>query len=142
FSKDAGEAVDHAVLAADDRSVEAAINLVKPSGQPNAAGHAVQFGDARPRISQQNVRPDHVRDFVLKGEIVLQLEQRRRLAAVQIVSDPGRLFARDTLAVKEIDGAIKLQQHSAKRFQLLRQLWAKYEWGRGDAPGLTGEEAA
>jgi hypothetical protein len=52
------------------------------------------------------------------------------------------LFARDTLAVKEIDGAIKLQQHSAKRFQLLRQLWAKYEWGRGDAPGLTGEEAA
>jgi len=40
-----------------------------------------------------------------------------RLAAVQPLSHPGWLFAFNAPAIEQIDGAIELEQHAAKRIQ-------------------------
>ena len=53
-----------------------------------------------------------------------------RFAVIEPSRDPGRLLAFQAAAVKQIDGAIELEQHAAQGSKLVRQLFADVEMDR------------
>lgn len=91
---------------------------------------------------QQDIRPDHSRGFIPEGRVTLPRDEFSRLAAVEPAGDPVRLFALDTLAVKQVCSAIKLQEHAPERVEFLRGLLTEWKWSGGDAPVLACKQAA
>ena len=85
-----------------------------------------------PGLRQQNVGADDARHVVFERGRTLERDEFRRLAEVEPAGDPFRLFAFNTFAVKQIDRAIKLQQHPAQRFNFLRQISAPSGNGAGE----------
>ena len=75
-----------------------------------------------PALRQQNVGADDARHVVFERGRTLERDEFRRLAEIEPARDPFRLFAFGAFAVKQIDRAIKLQQHAAQRFNFLRQI--------------------
>jgi hypothetical protein len=63
-------------------------------------------------------------------------------AAVEPIGDPRGLFARSALAVKQIDGPIKLEKEAAKGLEFAGDLFAEGKGGSTHAPVLVLEETA
>ena len=116
------------------------IGLIQPRRDADAAGDGIQFGDTETIFGQQQVVPDDARRFAFERGGALEVDQFRRLAKFQPARDPLRLLAFHAFAVKEIDRAIKLQEHAAERIQFLREFFIELERGGGDAPLVTGKQ--
>ena len=139
------EAAKHPVGAAEQVEggwlmVDGCIGLAQPGRQPDAAGYGIQFGDAEAVVGKQQVGPDDTWYVVLESGRALPLDQFTWFAQIEPARDPLRLLAFGAFPIKQIDRAIKLQQHAAERFDFLRQLGAQRKGGRGDAPFMAGKE--
>ena len=140
--EDSSEATQHSLRAAQNACAGLRVGLIQPGGEADTAGHRIQLRQGESVVRDQQVRPDHPRQFVFQRGGALQLDQFGGLAAVQPGADPGRLFARDALPVKEIHSAVKLQQHAPERFQFHGQIVAERERGGGNPPIHVGEQSA
>ena len=141
-AEDSGKAIHHPTFATDDLRAECRVSLVQPRRETNAARHAVEFGDRETRFGQQTVWPQDARQIVLERVRALELDEFRWLPLIEKIRNPRRLFARDALAIEQIDRAIKLEEHAPEGIQLLRQICPERKRHRRDAPGLIREQAA
>ena len=118
------------------------IDLVQPRGQSDAARNGIEFGHRGTVVGEDEIGPDHAGHVVLQRGRALEFDEFGRFAEIEPAGDPFRLFAFDALAVKQIDGAIKLQQHAAEGFEIFGQRRLEPERGRGHAPFVSGEQPA
>ena len=153
-AKDGFKTAQHSIPAADNFGLvlcashsafcipHSAIRLVEPRRQADAAGHGIQFGDSETRFRQQNVGPDDAGDIVFERRRTLEFNQSGRFAAIQQFCNPCRLLAFHAAPVKQVDGAVKLQQHPAQRFNFLRQIFIQRKRLRRNAPVESGKKFA
>src|SRR5438552_11694702 len=91
-------------------------------------------------LGQEQVWPDDARHLIFERRGALEFDEFRRLALIQPPCDPLGLLAFGALAIKEIDGAVELKQHTAEIFQVFGELRTEAERGRGGSPLVAGEE--
>ena len=141
-AENAGEAVEHAGCAAEHFGPGPGVGAVEPGGEADAAGHAVQFGDAQAVVGEQNVGPDDARQLGAELFAALQVDDRLRLAAIQPSAWPGGEAPLGAPAVNRVGGLVKLEQHAAQLLELLDGFLVERKRLRGDAPLVPGEEPA
>jgi len=139
---DGGKPAHDAFSAAEHWELQRGIGLVQPRGEADSARDAVEFDDAEAGVGEEDVGTDDARHIVLKGRVALEIDEVLRFAAVKPIRNPGGLFACGALAVKQIDGTIKLEQEAAKGLEFTGNFFAEWKRRSGHAPVLVLEETA
>ena len=121
--------------------LELRIGLVQPSGEADAAGDAIEFGDAEAVFGQEDIGADDAGHVDFESAGALTGDEFRRLAEVEPAGDPIGLLAFGTAAIKQVDGAIKLEEDPAERFDFASHLFSERKGGGGDMPVHAGEQA-
>lgn len=121
------EIPNHRVAGAEDRSGRAPVGIqpIQKGREPNAAGHGVQFSEHETFIRQQQIRSQHRRKHPAILWVARVLDQRRRLAAIQIVGDPRReerlvpeeILAGDRAQIERLQGLVKFEARRTDRFE-------------------------
>ncbi len=115
------------------------ISLLEPSGESNAAGDRIKFGDLPATLGEQDVRPDDPGKIIFETWVASQPHQLRRLAGVKPLGDPTGLFALEAQPVKPVGDPAKPPQAGPQLFKLFVEPCIDGERLRRDPPLLVGE---
>ena len=116
-----GESAEHPVRPAQNLGAQFRVGFVKPIGEANAAGHAVDFGDGESVVGENKVGSD---DFWnVSGDSMFSLEgdELGRLAGVQQIGHPRGLAAFHALAIKLVAGAQEEGEAVSEFLEFVRQ---------------------
>ena len=129
-----GKPVDHAVGPADERITQRAVGGGQRARHPDAAGHGIQLRDRHARLGRNHVGPDHVRDRLPKPFHASILQQGRRLALVEILVHPKRLFALDAVQIQPVERFGERPELGAEVLEERHVLCGQLERNGRDAP--------
>lgn len=142
--EDTGEAVEHAIGAADDvfEAEGGGEGLVEPGGEADAAGDAIEFGEGEAFVfSEDEVGPDDAGGGMAEGIGVGVFEEIGGFAGVDVLGDPRGGGAFEGAMVEVVGGFLEGVEDGAEGFEGADLFFGQGEGFRGEAPVFVGEEA-
>ena len=116
--------------------------MIEPSGESDATGDRVEFGESEAFFSEQQVGAEDAGSFVSESGVALELDEVCGFALVEQRSNPFGGFSLDGTAIQQLESAVELKQDAAERFEILSESWGQQEGAGSDAPVLIREKAS